>query len=210
MRLDLLGDCLQRLEVVQRIDRLHGCEAGGEILVQQCLVVDDTVSLHNVCDAVDLAVLRQCEVVRGQLAEHLATGEVIAVVDPVGKTDGTVDLEQRGRLGLVHLRRERLLIRAGRGSHDIDRNTGLLGIGLRQCFPLGVLFGFEVQIIDRRCVVFLPAGGETKQDRQCSKNQCKCLFHKNALLKKTETDCSIDRATRAHTRIALCCFHFRI
>ena len=74
--------------------------------------------------------------------------EIIAVVLPVGQADRAVDLEEGRAVALLHLGHERGLVVAGGRGHDIDGDTGLLGVELGQLLPLRVLLGLEVEVVD--------------------------------------------------------------
>ena len=138
---DVLGHLLQ---IVKALDIVGGV-AG---LLQQGLVVDDAVGLNDVADARHLVPVHQGELVAGQLAGHGGAGQVIAVVLPAGQAHGTVDLEQGGGVGLGHLGLQGGLVVAGGGGEHSDLHAGLLSVQLGQLLPLGVLLGFEVQVVD--------------------------------------------------------------
>ena len=55
--LDVIGNCFQSFEVVDLIDRRNHSAFGFNVFVQQCLVVDQAVSLDHVCDTVNFAVV---------------------------------------------------------------------------------------------------------------------------------------------------------
>ena len=139
--LDVVCDLLQ---VVKALDVVLGVASGG----QQLFVIDDAVGLDDVGDAGDGVAVLQCEGVAGQFAVQLAAGQVVAVILPVGQTDGAVDLEQGGSLALLHLAHQGGLILAGSCGHDGDRYAGLLGVGSSQILPGLILLRLEVQVVD--------------------------------------------------------------
>src|SRR5699024_5692567 len=87
--LDVIGDLLQGLEVGDVLGGVAG-------LFQQRLVVDDAVGLNDVGNGGNAVAVLQCEGVAGQVGVQFGAGQVVAVILPVGQTDGAVDLEQGG------------------------------------------------------------------------------------------------------------------
>ena len=67
-----------------------------------------------------LAVGLQRQGVVDELAAELGVGKIGAVVLPVLKAGGAVDLEQRRSGALGHLGLELLLVGVGGGGHDLD------------------------------------------------------------------------------------------
>ncbi len=138
--------CHQRLllQVIKALDVVLGVTGGA----QQLFVVDDAVSLDDVCDTGNGVAVFQGKGVTGQLAVELAVGQVQAVIFPVCQTHRAVDLEQGRSLALLHLAHQGSLILAGSGGHDGDRHAGLLGVLSGQILPILILLGLEVQVVD--------------------------------------------------------------
>ena len=138
---DVLGHLLQ---VGKGLDVIHRVTGLG----QQGLVDDDAVGLDDVGNAQGGVAVFQGIGVRGQLAQDVGTGQIIAVVLPVGQTHGAVDLEEGGGSALGNLAHQGLLIGAGGGGDHGDGHAGLLGVGLGQVLPGLVLLGLEVQVVN--------------------------------------------------------------
>ena len=67
-------------------------------------------------------------------AAELGVGLIGAVILPVLKTSGAVDLEQRRSGALGHLGLELLLVGVGSGGHDLDLDALLLLVRLGVSF----------------------------------------------------------------------------
>src|SRR5699024_6628892 len=117
-------------------------------LSQQGLVDDNAVGLDNVGNAQHRVAVLEGVFIAGELTVNSAVAEVIAVVLPVGKSHGAVDLGEGGRVALAHLAHKVGLVLAGGGATHGDGNAGLLGVELGQLLPLGSLLGLEVQVVD--------------------------------------------------------------
>ena len=139
--LDVVGASLQLVEGVDVLGLVAG-------LLEELLVVDDAVALLDPVDTQILAVGLQSQGVVDELATDLGVGQIGAVVLPVLKTGGAVDLEQRRSGALGHLGLELLLVGVGSGGHDLDLDALLLLIGLGDLLPLLVDLGLEVEEVD--------------------------------------------------------------
>ena len=139
--LDVIGASLQLVEGVDVLGLVAG-------LLEELLVVDDAVALLNPVDTQILAVGLQSQGVVNELTAELGIGQVGAVILPVLKTGGAVDLEQ-GRSGaLGHLGLELLLVGVGGGGHDLDLDALLLLVRLGDLLPLLVDLGLELEEVD--------------------------------------------------------------
>ncbi len=148
VRLDLLGNSLESGKVVQSVDALDGGPIRGKVGIEQRLVVDDAVGLHDVGNTDDRAVIEQRKIIAGQMRIHFAVLHVVAIILPVAVAHGAVDLEKSGSFGLGDLALKGGLVGAGGGGHDGDGHAGLLGVELGKTLPLLILLGLEVEIIN--------------------------------------------------------------
>ena len=139
--LDVVGASLQLIEGVDVLG-LVAC------LLEELLVVDDAVALLDPVDTQILTVGLQGKGVVDELAADLGVGQVGAVVLPVLKTGGAVDLEQRRSGALGHLGLELLLVGVGSGGHDLDLDALLLLVRLGDLLPLLVDLGLELEEVD--------------------------------------------------------------
>ena len=158
------------LQLVEGVDVL-GLVAS---LLEQLLVVDDAVALLDPVDTQILAIGLQSQGVVNELTAELSIGQIGAVILPVLKTGGAVDLEQ-GRSGaLGHLGLELLLVGVGGGGHDLDLDALLLLIGLGDLLPLLVDLGLELEEVDLGSVTRsrgAGAGGATAAHETQTKNR---------------------------------------
>ena len=139
--LDVIGASLQLVEGVDVLGLVAG-------LLEELLVVDDAVALLNPVDTQILAVGLQCQGVVDELTAELGVGKIGAVVLPVLKAGGAVDLEQRRSGALGHLGLELLLVGVGGGGHDLDLDALLLLVRLGDLLPLLVDLGLELEEVD--------------------------------------------------------------
>ena len=139
--LDVVGASLQLVEGVDVLGLVAG-------LLEELLVVDDAVALLNPVDTQILAVGLQSQGVVDELAAELGVGQIGAVILPVLKTGGAVDLEQRRSGALGHLGLELLLVGVGSGGHDLDLDALLLLVRLGDLLPLLVDLGLELEEVD--------------------------------------------------------------
>ena len=185
------------------LDRgLEGGEVSDVLLLvsglgEELLVVDQAVGLDNVGNALDLAVIAfEREGIRGQRLENVGVIKVVAVIFPGREANGTVDLEQRGRLGLGHLGLQRGLVLAGcSGLHGYG-NARLLRICFRELLPLGVLLGLEVEVIDL-------ALGIVGRTRARGRTATATAARKSEATHNTEASCN-ERTTIQHLYNLLC------
>ena len=158
------------LQLVEGVDVL-GLVAS---LLEQLLVVDDAVALLDPVDTQILAIGLQSQGVVNELTAELGVGQVGAVILPVLKTGGAVDLEQ-GRSGaLGHLGLELLLVGVGGGGHDLDLDALLLLVRLGDLLPLLVDLGLELEEVDLGSVTRsrgAGAGGATAAHETQTKNR---------------------------------------
>ena len=140
------------LELVEALDLVDGGGLGtlhAEVLLEDGGVVDDAVALDGQRDAHDLALVAlEGHGLIGQLLGEVGVGQVGGVVLPVAVAHGTVEVEQRGRVGLGDLGLQGLLVGAGSGGDDLDVHTGLLGVGGRDVLEGLLRLGLEVEEVD--------------------------------------------------------------
>ena len=74
--------------------------------------------------------------------------QVGGVLLPVAVAHGTVEVEQRGRVGLGDLGLQGLLVGAGGGGDDLDGHAGLLRVGSRDVLEGLLRLGLEVEEVD--------------------------------------------------------------
>ena len=148
-RLDILGYGLERFKIVDLVGGLNHRAVQRHILVQEGAVVDEAVRLDHIRDSQHLPVLDEGEVIAFEVAVERGIAQVQAIVPPGFQAHGAVDLKQRGRIRLLHLGPQGVLIGAGGGGHHRDGHAGLLRVGLGQRLPLLGLFGLEVEVVDR-------------------------------------------------------------
>ena len=139
--LDVVGTSLQLVEGVDVLGLVAS-------LLEQLLVVDDAVALLDPVNAQILAVGLQGKRIVDELAADLGVGQIGAVVLPVLKTGGAIDLEQGRRGALRHLGLELLLVGVGGGGHDLDLDALLLLVRLGDLLPLLVDLGLKVEEVD--------------------------------------------------------------
>ena len=139
--LDVVGTSLQLVEGVDVLGLVAS-------LLEQLLVVDDAVALLDPVNAQILAVGLQGKRIVDELAADLGVGQIGAVVLPVLKTGGAIDLEQGRRGTLRHLGLELLLVGVGGGGHDLDLDALLLLVRLGDLLPLLVDLGLKVEEVD--------------------------------------------------------------
>ena len=165
--LDVIGASLQLVEGVDVLGLVAG-------LLEELLVVDDAVALLNPVDTQILAVGLQRQGVVDELAAELGVGKIGAVVLPVLKAGGAVDLEQRRSGALGHLGLELLLVGVGGGGHDLDLDALLLLVRLGDLLPLLVDLGLELEEVDLGSVTRsrgAGAGGATAAHETQTKNR---------------------------------------
>ena len=139
--LDVVGTSLQLVEGVDVLGLVAS-------LLEQLLVVDDAVALLDPVDTQILAVGLQRQGVVDELTAELGVGKIGAVVLPVLKAGGAVDLEQRRSGALGHLGLELLLVGVGGGGHDLDLDALLLLVRLGDLLPLLVDLRLKLEEVD--------------------------------------------------------------
>ena len=134
--LHVVGDGLQGVEVVDVVDALDLGTIGGDVLVEDVLVVDQAVGFHNVRHADDLVAVLQRHILVDELVVRLGILHIGGVALPVLVANRAVDLEQGRGFGLCDLGLQRLLVGAGGCGLNLDLDAGLLGVFLGQSSPL--------------------------------------------------------------------------
>ena len=174
---DVVRDSLEALKVLDLAQIVAG-------FLQQRLVDDDAEALIAVADGNEVALfVIEVEVIGGELFDKIGVAQIEAVLAPGLHGAHVADLEH-GRSGaLVHLGGQRVVILAGSGGNDLDRNAGLLGVQLGKILPGLIGFGLEVQVIDltagRVAFAALVAAAACEQSyaQNNSQKQCECFLH---------------------------------
>lgn len=147
--LDVIGNFLQFCEGVDFVGRFDLCAVHLRIFLQDGFVVDDSVGLDHICDALDRAlVVLQFKILGGKVLVQIAVLQIQAVILPGSKSDRTVDLEQCRCVALGHFRFQCLLIGSGCRRRHRYGNARLVRVGLGKCHPLVCLLRFEVEVIN--------------------------------------------------------------
>ena len=146
--LHVVGNGLQRIEIIDFVDALDFGAVGGDVLVEDVFVVDKTVGLHGVRNTDDLVSVLQRDGLVDELRIRLRVGHVGGVGLPILIADRAVDLEQGRGFALGDFRLQSLLVGVRRCCLHLDLNARLLGVLLGQRLPCVVGFRLEVQIVD--------------------------------------------------------------
>ena len=180
--LHVVGDLLERVEVLDLISGLDDCAVQRDVLVDQILVVDDAVGLNDVRDANDLAVIAlEGERLVVHLLVDVGVGQVGRVALPVLVARRAVHLENRGGFALGEFGLELLLIGARGSRLHLDLHAGLIGVFLGQGGPLVGRFRLEVQEVDASFAIVSRRVGATatcgERDGHCrdGKHTYSCL-----------------------------------
>ncbi|AEK31038.1 Hypothetical membrane associated protein [Bifidobacterium animalis subsp. lactis CNCM I-2494] len=171
------------LELVEGVDLLGVLDLGARqlgVLLEQVLVVDDAVVLHDVRNAHDLVAVLQRAVLVVELVVDAGVLEVGGVALPVLVVHLAVDLEDRRRIALGELGLERLLIGARGGRLHLHLHAGLVGVFLGERDPLVGGLRLEVQEVDLALAVVRAASATRGQagQRHCGdRHETHCCFH---------------------------------
>ena len=147
--LHIICDFLQLIEAVELRDITDLRTIEGDVVIDELLIIDEAVGLDNICDTLyDAVLVLQGVILTLEVLEDVGILEIHAVVIPCCETYRTIDLEKGRCLGLRHLGLQCLLVGAGRCGLYMNLYTGLLGILLREVYPLVCLLRLEVQVVN--------------------------------------------------------------
>lgn len=167
--MDRLHHSLERCEVGDIIDRVAD-------LAEQIGVDGNAVALQTVWDREDLALLvRQVIGSRIQLAVDRSTRQIEDLFLPLFRDILIIDNKQGGRILAVHFFMQRLQISAALGRFDLDGNTGLFLIFIRQRPERFIQLGLEIQPL-YRTLGAAEGTGCHRHDQHDANQQCDYSF----------------------------------